>query len=375
MRRFEYLRPYRETTMRIGMLLNPYGEKSPGGLGRSIFEVAKNLIELDRGNSYTLYFKEKEAPRPSFSGEHWTYKGLGSRVLWLTGTFGMDRTLDAYIFFTPIIPFFLRPKRSIVFALDFAYWSYRGSWRDELSAKMLFFLHKRALQHADAVVAISEETKQNVMRFFHVPAERITVVPLSYIPLGEKKEPLPVPNDFFLFVGVLKERKNVAGIIKAFALFARTNETYELLIAGKRGGVYAESLVRLARELGVGKRVRFLGYVTDAQLAYLYSKARAFVFPSFIEGFGMPVLEAMHAGLPVITSKSGALAEVAGDAALLVDPARPEDIATAMSRIAGDTALRAALKEKGLLRAEQFSWQKTAREILEIVTNLTHTAQ
>lgn len=359
--------------MRIGMLLNPYGEKSPGGLGRSIFELAKNLIELDRQNSYAVYFKDKEPPRPSFPGGHWTYAGLGSRAIWLTGAFGMDRALDAYIFFTPIIPFFFRPKRSIVFALDFAYWSFRSSWRDELSARFLFFLHNRALRQADVVVAISEETKQSVIRLFGVPAERIVVTYLCYVPLGERKEIMPVPEHFFLFAGVLKERKNVAGIIKAFALFARRNATHDLLIVGKTGGAYTESLRRLAHALGVGQRVRFLGYVTDAQLSYLYDKAQALVFPSFIEGFGMPVLEAMHAGLPVITSDSGALAEVAGEAALLVDPMRPEDIAAAMSRMAGDATLRKELVKKGRIRAGQFSWQKAAREILEVIARLTHT--
>ncbi len=359
--------------MKIGLLLHPYGEKSPGGLGRSIFEMAKNLVELDRQNSYTVYFKDEGMPRPPFAGAHWTYKGLGSRALWLTGAFGMDRSLDAYVFFTPVIPFFLKPKRSIVFALDFAYWKMRRSWREKLSAGMLFLLHKYALRRADAVIAISEETKQDVIRLFGVPEERITVIQLSYVPLGEEKEALPVPDDFFLFAGVLKERKNVAGIIKAFAVFARNNRSYNLLIAGKQGGAYAESLTQLARELGVEERVRFIGYVTDGQLAYLYSKARALVFPSLIEGFGMPVLEAMHAGLPVITSSTGALAEVAADAALLIDPRDPAGIAAAMARIATDAELRGVLKEKGLSRSTQFSWQKTAREILEIITRVTHT--
>jgi len=359
--------------MRIGMLLNPYGEKSPGGLGRFVFETAKNILELDHKNSYTLYFKKKEITRPVFRGGHWAYKGLGSKVLWLTGAFGMDRTLDVYIFFTPVIPFFLRPKRAIVFVLDFAYWSGHRSWRDELSARMLFFLHNRALRKADVVVAISEETKQQVIQLFGISSERIKVVPLSYVPLGEKTDALPVPGDFFLFAGVLKERKNIAGVIRAFALFARSDNSYELLIAGKHSGAYTESLLSLVRELGVEKRVHFLDYVTDAQLAYLYAKACAFVFPSFIEGFGMPVLEAMNAGLPVITSKQGALAEIAGNAALLVDPRSPEDIAAAMSRIAGDFQLRENLKKKGFLRAAQFSWQKTATEILEIVGEVKHT--
>jgi glycosyltransferase involved in cell wall biosynthesis len=285
----------------------------------------------------------------------------------------MDRTLDAYVFFTPIIPFFFRPKHSIVVALDFAYWTTPRSWRNALSARLLFFLHKRALRMADAIAAISEETKQDAIRLFGIPAERITVVPLSHVPLGEEKETLPVPDRFFLFAGVLKERKNVAGIIKAFELFTKHNTTHELLIAGKQSGAYAESLVELVRERGLAKRVRFLGYVTDAQLAYLYSKAQALVFPSLLEGFGMPVLEAMSARLLVITSNRGALAEVAGDAALLVDPLRPEDIAAAMTRVATDAALHEELVEKGLRRAAQFSWQKTAGAILELITRVQHT--
>ena len=341
--------------MRIGMLLNPYGEKSPGGLGRYIFEITHALEAAAPNHSFIRYYKKGKLP------------------VWLMGARGMDQTLDAYIFFTPIIPFFLRSKRSIVFALDFAYWSMRSSWREELSARLLFFLHKCALRKADVVVAISEETKQSVIRLFGISAERIKVVPLSYVPLGEKKDALPVPDYFFLFAGVLKERKNVAGVIRAFSLFAQSDNSYELLIAGKQEGVYAESLLRLVCELGVEKRVRFLGYVTDAQLAYLYSKAQAFVFPSFIEGFGMPVLEAMNAGLTVITSSRGALAEVAGDAALLVDPACPEDIATAMGQIADDAGIRKEFIEKGLVRAAQFSWQKTAGEILEIITDVEHT--
>jgi glycosyltransferase involved in cell wall biosynthesis len=355
--------------MRIGLLLNPYGEKSPGGLGRSIFEMVKHLLAIDHQNEYVLYVKDENVPRPVLSGSQWTYKSLGSRLLWLTGARRMDRTLDAYIFFTPIIPFFLRPKRSIVVAFDFAYWNMRHSWRNHLSARLLFYLHARALTKADVVMAISEQTKRDVIGLFGVPETRIKVIPLSRVTLGERKEALPVPDDYFFFAGVLKERKNVSGVIRAFAVFAQENSSYDLLIAGKHSGAFAESLVSLAHQLGVEKRVRFLGYVTDSQLAYLYSKARALVFPSFIEGFGMPVLEAMSVGLPVITSDGGALAEVAGDAALLVDATNPDDIAAAMTRIANDTVLREQLHEKGLLRAAQFSWDKTAEQLLALISN------
>lgn len=358
--------------MKLGVVLHPYGEKSPGGLGRSIHEIAKHVITLGFEHRYTVYVKGK-SKRPSFPGTSWEFKTLGRGPLWLTGAFGMDRTLDAYVFFTPVIPFFLRPKRSLVFVLDFAYLRFQSSWKERLSATFLLFLHRRALRKADRIIAISEQTKEETIRFCKVPAEKIAVVPLSYIPLGETKKEINVPERFFLFAGVLKERKNVAGIIRAFSLFSKEVAGHELLIAGKQSGGYEEFLVRLARDLGVAERIRFLGYVSDAELSYLYTKAEALIFPSLIEGFGMPVLEAMHAGLPVITSRQGALAEVADAAALLVDPTRPDDIAGAMARVAKDSELRESLRAKGKARAALFSWDETARRVLEVLRDLEHT--
>jgi len=360
--------------MRIGLLLHPYGEKSPGGLGRSVFEMARNLIELDRENSYLVYFKDREVSRPSFVGDHWTFKGLGSRALWLA--FGMDRTLDAYIFFNPIIPLFFFPRKSIVVVHDFAYLELPNqSFKQRCMSIVLYAAHWVSLWKATAIVAVSHATKESVVRHFRISPEKVHVIYNGFIALSDTPQEMKTPPRFFLFAGVLKERKNVAGVIRAFALFTKNNATHELLIAGKQSGAYAESLQQLARELGVGNRVHFLGYVTDAELAYLYSRAEALVFPSFIEGFGMPVLEAMHAGLPVITSNSGALAEVAGDAALLVDPTHPEDIAEAMSRIASDVELKGELKGKGRTRSAQFSWGETAKGLIEVIRSIGNTAR
>lgn len=357
--------------MRVGMLLHPYGEVSPGGLGRAVFEMAKGLLDADRNNTYTLYFKDSVAARPPFGGTHWAYRVLGSQRLWLTGGRGMDKTLDAYIFFTPVIPLFFRPKKSIVMALDFAYMAYPGRFPGWLAARFLYLLHRRSLRMADRVLAISKQTAGEVTRLFGVPPAHITIIPMSYIPLGDAPRPVAVPEKFFLFAGVLKKRKNVAGVIRAFAEFRAAHPEYGLVIAGKNEGPYYRALVSLSRALGLYEHVRFLGYVTNAELAYVYGKAEALVFPSFIEGFGMPVLEAMHAGLPVITSKSGALAEVADGAALLVDPQRPDDIARAMSRCVEDPALRADLIRRGAERVRHYSWEKTARAILAALEEVT----
>ena len=187
--------------------------------------------------------------------------------------------------------------------------------------------------------------------------------------LPEDTKPLPVPENFFLFAGVLKERKNVLGIVRAFSLFHATHPNFFLVIAGKKEGAYYKSVVRLVAELGIDSHVRFMGYVSNEELAYLYAKATALVFPSLIEGFGMPVLEAMHAGLPVVTANTGSLAEVAGDAALLVDPRDPSDIAGALSSLAHDGALRDSLRARGYARAAQFSWEQSARKLLAHVSS------
>ncbi len=338
--------------MKIGLLLDPYGEKSPGGLGRAIFEMARGIRTADKNNTYVVYTKN----------------AMKVTSLFLQGARKMDRNLDLYIFFNPIVPLFLFPKRAIVVVHDFAYLELpERSLSQKLNALALYCAHAFSLWKATKIVAVSETAKESTMRHFGINPEKIQVVYNGFIALPIELEPIPTPEHFFLFAGVLKERKNVSGIIRAFALFTRSNTTHELLIAGKQSGAYAESLLDLTRELGVEKRVRFLGYVTDAELAYLYRKAQALVFPSFIEGFGMPVLEAMHAGLPVITSNNGALAEVAGDAALLVDPKHPSEIAAAMNRIAEEPALRAELIEKGRRRAMQFSWDENAKRFLEVI--------
>lgn len=357
--------------MNIGLLLDPYGEKNPGGLGRSIGEITKALLAADQNNAYTVYVKNEPPAPPAFSGNNWRLKALRCKNIFLQGARGMDRTLDAYVFLNPIIPLFFFPKKSIVVVHDFAYLELPNrSLKQKVSALLLYCAHALSLSKATRIVAVSEATKQSVIRHFGITPHKIQVIYNGFIASREEPAEMPVPEKFFLFAGVLKERKNVAGSIKAFALFTGGNATHKLLIAGKQDGVYAESLSRLAHELSVDTRVRFLGYVTNGELAYLYSKAEALVFPSFIEGFGMPVLEAMHAGLPVITSNTGALAEVAGDAALLVDPARPEDIATAMNRVVADPALRAELKEKGLHRAAEFSWDETARRLIAVIQEI-----
>jgi glycosyltransferase involved in cell wall biosynthesis len=353
--------------MKIGLIVDPYGEKMPGGLGRAIWELAKALVQ-ESDNAYTVYLKRAPKERPALP-QTVAVKSLEVRSVALSsGT--LDKGLDAYVFFTPVIPLFFFPKRAIVVAHDFAYLELpERALRERLSGFVLYCVHYLSLRKASKIVAVSHYTKSSIIRHFRIAPEKIEVVHNGFIPFAHAPESVATPEKFFLFAGVLKERKNVTGVIRAFAELHASHPDYHLLVAGKKGGAYYAELEALVDELGVREQAHFLGYVTDPQLAYLYSKAEALVFPSFIEGFGMPALEAMQAGLPVITSNEGALAEVAGDAALLANPHDPQDIARTMRELLEERGQRQTIIDKGKERAAQFSWKKASSRLQDVIAH------
>jgi glycosyltransferase involved in cell wall biosynthesis len=169
-----------------------------------------------------------------------------------------------------------------------------------------------------------------------------------------------------LFVGTVQPRKNLPRLIEAFArAVAEHGVEHELIIAGQKGWLAEESL-RAPQKFGVEKRVQFVDYVPEDMLPSLYSAADALAYPSLYEGFGLPVLEAMACGVPVLTSKTSSLPEVAGDAAILVDPTKVEEIAQGLARILLDERLRADLREKGIARARSFTWANSARGLISV---------
>ncbi len=355
--------------MNIGLLVHPYSRTAPGGLGRANAMLSHAIAEADPANEYTFFVKGTDAAVGVQKGANWKTVLLGNGPTWLTG--GLDASLDAYVFFTPIIPLFFKPKKSVVIALDFAFLDIPPrSVAERLSSALLYFLQARALRLATKIVSISEATKQSAIQHFGIASEKIEAVHIGFMPLAGSPKPIDVPERFVLFAGVLKERKNVSGVVKAFAEFHAAHPEYALVIAGKTEGAYYQSLVELARALSISDSVRFIGYVSDDELAYLYAKARALVFPSLLEGFGMPVLEAMEKGLPVVTSNDGSLAEIAGDAAVLVDPRNPYDIAQGIARIVDDESARDDFIARGRVRAAQFSWEKAGRRLAEIIRAL-----
>src|SRR3989344_5240980 len=323
--------------MKIGITLHPYGEKKPAGLGRAVFEIARSMLENDKKNEYTIFLKNPKL-NPDLPGNNWKTSPL---------TLATTRLLDVCIFNTPVMPWWYgilgKSKKSIVIAYDFAYLQYSPS-------RFLKFIHGLALKKADLIISISEVTKKDLIEIFKIPEEKIKVVYLGYNKIGEisPESILDLPEKFFFFVGAIKERKNVFGVVSAFGEYKKSGGDHKLVIAGNGSWEYYEKILRFIKENNLSDSVIFLGQITDNNLSYLYKRAEALVYPSFIEGFGLPVLEAQDCGLPVITSNISSLPEVAGDGAILVDPNNIFEIAEAMKRISQNQDFRQNLIEKGI---------------------------
>lgn len=210
---------------------------------------------------------------------------------------------------------------------------------------------------ARLIFTVSQHSARDIQETFHLDGGTIRVTPLAAKgPVGDVMGQ-PAPGPYLLMLGALDARKNLRGVLTALGLCQQRDIRLEVVGLEERALGLAQAW---ANALGVSHRVRFRPMVDDGQLEALYRGARAFLYPSFDEGFGLPVLEAMQYGCPVVASARGALPEVAGEAALYVEPADPAQIAAAMDRLWQDPALRADLAQRGRLRAAEFSWERTA---------------
>jgi glycosyltransferase involved in cell wall biosynthesis len=246
---------------------------------------------------------------------------------------------------------------------------------------------RKICEQANKIITVSESTKNDLMDIYKISEEKIKVIyegantsrkskVESQKSDEEKffdiKDKYNLPEKFILFLGTLEPRKNIAGIIRAFEILAGGGvehpigcSTPYLVIAGKKGWLY-DDLFKMSEKSRVKDKIKFIGYVDEDDKSSLYELASLFVFPSFYEGFGLPPLEAMACGVPVIASTVFSLSEVVGDAGILVDPYNVNEIAGAMKAVLNDDVLRARLIEKGLKRSEMFSWEKAARESLGV---------
>ncbi len=223
----------------------------------------------------------------------------------------------------------------------------------------------QVLNQAQHIICNSHATAKDLVDFFHIPSNKITAIPLAYDSSHFQFLNLPTRN-YFLYIGRQDPYKNLQRLITAFSALPNRND-YELWLAGPDDQRYSPLLEIQTQELGINHLVKFLNYVPYDELPIIINQAIALVFPTLWEGFGLPVLEAMACGTPVITSNISSLPEVAGDAAILINPYHIEEITAAMKMIIHDSETRKELSEKGLKRVNQFSWEKTGLATVEVL--------
>ena len=354
------------------------GEKV--GKGWYTFHMVQNLLKLDHENEYILYSKD---PVPGFE----YIKNAEQKVIEGSGIFWHRKVAkdivkeECDIFFAPtsFIITTLIPKsvKTVIAIHDLVAFLFPANHNKKAVFIEKLFL-KRALRKAAFIVTISQNTKRDIMKLFEYDESKIDIVycgasdefkPLnkSFIQPFAKKTKLP--KDFFLAVGTLEPRKNYVTLVEAFAQLHDKYPNYHLIIVGGKGWKY-EEIFETVRKHYLGKFVHNLGYVSSASLVKLYNLAKGFVFPSFYEGFGIPPLEAMKSGCPVIASYSSSIPEVVGDAALLINPVSGIEIAAAMAKLIKDPNLCEKLRNEGFLQSKKFSWTVSAKKLLEIFRNL-----
>jgi glycosyltransferase involved in cell wall biosynthesis len=345
------------------------------------YELARALAAVDRENEYVIFargphFDDLPAIHPGLRVVKVRAPSRPLRLLWEQSVLPMRlRRLRIDVLHsphhtTPLLPCGCR-RVVTVHDLTFLLLPERYPPTRRLYFQVMTRLSARV---ADAVIVPSEAVRGDVMRLLRVPAERLFVIPEAAGPAFRPQDAVAIEaarrrygleGPFLLSVGSLEPGKNRERLLQAFARLRDRGLKHSLVVAGQRAWRY-EGEAPLARRLGLAESVRFLGHVPQADLPALYSAADLFVFPSLYEGFGLPALEALACGTPVVASNVSALPEVVGDAALQVSPLDVEALADAMDRLLRDDRLRADLRERGLQRAAQFSWEKAARQTAEV---------
>jgi glycosyltransferase involved in cell wall biosynthesis len=266
----------------------------------------------------------------------------------------------------------LSPIPTIVTVHDLAFMDVTGSHR-KANRRYLAAATRQGVRQAAHIFAVSEYSKQAIVDRLSIDPARISIAynaagaqyrPRSAAELAGWRHEKGVPEQFMLYLGTLEPRKNIPNLLRAYAK-VRAEVQMPLLIGGGKGWHFDEIFATHA-ELGLGDSVRFLGYVPSEDLPLWYNAATFFVFPSRYEGFGIPPLEAMASGTPVLTTNATSIPEVVGDAAIQVDPDDVDGMAEQLRRLSGDAALRADLRERGLRRAGDFSWAGLAERTLEV---------
>ncbi len=348
------------------------------GIGRYSYNLLDCLGQIDKGNSFLLY-----APKRCFDFKRrlplFPYKNFKPLVdLFNAGPQRLFKKVDLYHLPSPQVIEQVKKVKLVVTVHDLIYKTYPQSHTPETlqaAQRQMEFI----VRYADKIICVSQSTRTDLHRFFNLPLEKTCVIYNGvdrnlFYPLDESQRILArerlkclgINQRFILFVGTVEPRKNLTGLLHSFALLKSEQAfTGQLVVAGMKGWMI-QGLEELIKQLGIAKDVIFTGFVRDDQLRELYNLAEVFVFPSFYEGFGFPIVEAFCCGAATVTSDNSSCGEIASDAALTVTPKTPSQIAQGIIRLLEDKVFNQYLRQKAIRRASEFSFIQTARETLKI---------
>lgn len=323
---------------------------------------------------FIIYLKNNPRSDLPLQNENFRYQVIKGNFLWsqifLPINLYWKKKVD--IFFSPAhyAPRF-SPTTTVVTIHDLSYFYFP----QEFLKKDLFQLKnwtEYSVKKAVKIIAVSKTTKKDLLKFYHIADKKVEVIYngfsrkklIDYHSCKNFKSLFLRSKKFFLSVGTIQPRKNYETLIDAFNLLLKEKPEYYLIIVGKKGWLY-EKIFNKVHQLGLNNKIIFTGYLKDEELSYLYQKATSFVFPSLYEGFGIPLLEAMNFGCPVISSFSSCLPEIGGEACLYFDPLSPQDLKEKMIELLKKEELKKELIKKGKERIKFFSWEKCGEETLQ----------
>lgn len=365
------------TRLRIGIDLHGLHDLMQGSR-TYVGNLTRALLELDRENEYQLYLTDPESleARQAFSRPNARLRHIPtsrfSRLVW-----PFPRTLSAHgldVYHCQYIGPLLCPAPYVVTIHDILHETNPEFFPGGLR-RLMRLLYPGSARRAAMVLTVSEYSKAEIVRHYGLPEERVLVSPNGVGPefaplldqwcVRQALERYGVTQPYVLFVGRIEPRKNLEGLIRAFEKLVAQGERRSLVVVGMMDELFRDFYERTvsgqARD-----NIIFTGKVAQEDLPAVYNSADVLVYPSFAEGFGLPIVEAMACGTPVVTSNTTSMPEVAGDAALLVPPADVEAMAQAIHDVLHDKELAARLKKKGFERAARFKWENTARHVLAV---------
>jgi|GEM_PF-580900 glycosyltransferase involved in cell wall biosynthesis len=343
------------------------------GVYRVAYNLIKDLPQIDNKNSYRVYsFSRGEQGTPLTKSKNIEFVQLlrpGFQKVWQPVEL-IKRPVDVYLGISQSLPYTLYDIKKIGFIYDVGFLDHPEFYRDSFYA--LSWQTAALIKRSDHIITISKASADSIMSRYHVPKEKITVAYLGvekqFHPTGKKHRR---KNPYFLFVGSLKPGKNVPMMLRAFAKFlASTTTVYDFLLVGSDYWL-DPGISATINSLGLQHRVHIAGFANDDTLSEYYRGATALMSVSLIEGFGLPVVEAMASGCPVIGSTIGSLPEVVGSAGILVDPESEDTLVGALESVTNDTSKRELLKQKGLARAKLFSWELFARKVSSVIASVS----